>query len=168
MRRLTTLAAALCLVAPVVAAPGQTAAAQNTINVTWKCAPPNPMNSLPVADKPNHAYAIDQATCTTTKGEIGGVKEKDGSATEFMEVTGNTSKGHGIFVETLTNGDKIFYSYTLTGTTNNNVFQSGGNSWTITGGTGKFKGITGKGTCKGKGNPDGSADFDCTGTYAIK
>ena len=118
-------------------------------------------------DKAGHAYGIDQATCTATKGEIAGIKEKDGVATEFAEVTGNTSKGHGMFVETLANGDKMTVAYQSTGTMNNNQFVSGGNTWTATSGTGKVKGMTGKGTCKAKGNPDGTADFDCTGTYSI-
>jgi len=32
--------------------------------------------------------------------------KKDGAATEFAEKTGNASTGHGVFVETLANGDK--------------------------------------------------------------
>lgn len=118
-------------------------------------------------NRANHAYGIDQVTCTATKGEIAGIKEKDGVATEFAEATGNASKGHGIFVETLANGDKVTVVYQFTGTMNNNQFVSGSNTWTATGGAGKVKGMTGKGTCKAKGNPDGTADFDCTGTYSI-
>ena len=45
-------------------------------------------NSIEVGDQPNHAYAIDQIKCTSTKGEIGGVKEKEGTGTEFAEVVG--------------------------------------------------------------------------------
>ena len=47
------------------------------------------------------------------------------------------------------------------------MLESGSNKWTVTGGTGQFKGMKGSGTCKGKGNPDGSADFTCTGAYTL-
>ncbi len=147
---------------------GSTLSAQSPLKVTWNCAAANPVHQLPVSDQANHAYVIEQVHCTTTAGEIGGVKEKEGLAVEFVEATGNSSKGHGVFVETLANGDKITYTYTLTGMMANNMMQSGSNSWTAMSGTGKFQGITAKGTCTAKGKPDGSADFTCSGTYTLK
>lgn len=166
MRKLLLPAIAICFIAPVVIA--QTGAATpGTLNASWHCNAPSPAYNVPVPDAANHAYGIDQVTCTATKGEIAGIKEKDGIATEFAEVTGNASKGHGIFVETLANGDKVTVAYQATGTMNGAQFVSGSNTWAVTSGTGKVKGMTGKGTCKAKGNPDGTADFDCTGTYTI-
>lgn len=155
---------ALCVLVSAALIHAQTAGA-GKVDSQWKCAAPTAMHALPVGDAPDHAYVVQQGTCTAAKGEIAGVKEKDGTSTEFMEATGNDGKGHGIFVETLTSGDKIMYSYTFTGVSANKVFQSGSNKWTITGGTGKLKGLTGSGTCKGKGNSDGSAVYDCVGTY---
>jgi hypothetical protein len=166
MRKLLLPACVACLVAPVIAQTGASAPA-GAVNSSWHCKAPSPAYIVPVPDQANHAYGIDQIACAATKGEIAGVKEQDGIATEFAEVTGNTAKGHGVFVETLASGDKITIAYQSTGTMNNNQMQSGSNTWTVTSGTGKVKGITGKGTCKAKGNPDGTADFDCTGTYTI-
>lgn len=143
------------------------AAAPGKIDTQWVCAVPNPMNAIPVGDAPDHAFVVQQSKCTATKGEVGGVKEKDGVSTEFMEATGNNGKGHGIFVETLSNGDKIMYSYTFTGVSANGKPVSGSNKWTMSGGVGKFKGVSGSGTCTGKGNPDGSATYNCTGTYTM-
>jgi hypothetical protein len=137
------------------------------LNTQWKCAAPSPVHALPVGDMADHAYAVQQGKCTATKGEIAGVKDQDGASTEFAEVMGNNGKGHGVFVSTLANGDKITYDYTFTGVSSNNMLQSGSNKWTMTGGTGKFKGIKGSGTCSGKGGSDGSAVFDCVGTYTI-
>ena len=105
--------------------------------------------------------------CTATKGEIAGVKEKEGTGTEFAEVTGDTSKGHGVFVETLDNGDKAFVSYTFTGTSKNKLMVSGSNKWTFTGGTGMLKGVKGNWTCTAKGNGDGTANFECNGSYTL-
>jgi hypothetical protein len=138
------------------------------IDSSWHCSAPSPSYNIPFPGSTTHAYSIDQSTCAATKGEIAGVKEKDGVATEFNEVTGSVSKGHGVFIETLTSGDKVTVSYTSTATMGpNNQFVSGTNSWTLSGGTGKLKGITGKGTCKAKGNADGTADFTCTGPYTL-
>ena len=92
-----------------------------------------------------------------------GLKQTEGVPTEFVEATGASSKGHGIFVETMSTGDKIVYSYDFTGTSKNKVMDTGSNKFTVTSGTGRFKGMTGGGTCKAKGNPDGSAEFTCSG-----
>jgi hypothetical protein len=164
MRRLLLILAATCLAVSTPLA--QTPASGKTAS-SWKCAAPNPVHALPVGDEPNHMYVVEQVQCTATKGEIAGVKEKEGTGTEFAEVTGDTSKGHGVFVETLANGDKAFVSYTFTGTSKNNVMVSGSNKWTFTGGTGMLKGATGGGTCTAKGNGDGTANFECSGTYTL-
>jgi hypothetical protein len=173
MRRLLSISASLAVLASIAvyaqtgAKTAQAPASASKLTASWKCPPPNPMNSIPVGDDPGHAYVVDQGKCTATKGEIEGVKEAEGTATEFMEVKGSTGKGHGVFIESLANGDKITYSYDFTATMANNMPQGGSNKWTITGGTGKFKGIKGSGTCTGKGNPDGSANYDCAGTYTM-
>ena len=147
-----------------------TAFAQSSgkISTVWNCAAPNPSHALPVGDTPDHVYVVEQSKCTATSGEIAGLKQKEGTATEFLEGTSPTaSKGHGVFVETLSSGDKIFYSYDTTGTSKGGVLVSGSNKWTITEGTGKFKGVKGSGACTGKGNPDKTANFTCTGTYSL-
>jgi hypothetical protein len=164
MRRLLSVLAATCLAGSTTLA--QTPASGKTAS-SWKCSAPNPVNAVPVGDEPNHMYVVEQMKCTATKGEIAGVQEKEGTGTEFAEVTGDTSKGHGVFVETLANGDKAFVSYTFTGTSKNNKMVSGSNKWTFTGGTGMLKGAKGGGTCKAKGDPDGSATFECSGTYTL-
>ena len=164
MRTFQLFLAAACLaVSPATA---QTPASGKTAT-TWKCAAPSPVNALPVGDEPNHMYVVEQIKCTATKGEIAGVKEKEGTGTEFVDVTGDTSKGHGVFVETLDNGDKAFVSYTFTGTSKNKLMVSGSNKWTFTGGTGMLKGAKASGTCTAKASPDGGLTFECAGTYTL-
>ena len=164
MRRVLFVLAATCLAVPTTLA--QAPASGKTAS-SWTCAAPSPVNALPVGDEPNHMYVVEQVKCTATKGEIAGVKEKDGASTEFVEVTGDTSKGQGVFVETLANGDKAFVSYTFTGTSKNKLMVSGSNKWTFTGGTGMLKGIKGNGACTAKGNADGTANFECSGSYTL-
>ena len=160
MRKLVLLVCLVCLGATLALAQGKTA-------TEWKCGKPAMQHGLEVGDQPNHSYTIYQIKCTATKGEIAGVKEKEGTGTEFAEVTGDKASGHGIYVETMANGDKIHFTYQFTGTSKNGVMQSGSNKWQATEGTGKFKGIKASGTCTAKGNPDGSSAFSCSGTYSL-
>ena len=160
MRRFVFSICMVCLCASL-------ALAQGKVANEWKCPKSAMPHSLEVGDQPNHAYSISQTKCTAVKGEIAGIKEKEGTATDFVEVTGNNSSGHGIFVETLANGDKIHFTYTTTGTLKNGQMVSGSNKWQATGGTGKSKGIKASGACKGTGNPDGSVTWVCNGTYSL-
>ncbi len=143
------------------------ALAQGKVANGWTCGKPAMAQSIEVGDQPNHAYAIDQIKCTSTKGEIGGVKEKEGTGTEFAEVTGDKSSGHGIFVETMANGDTIHFTYKFTGTLKNGQLQAASDKWQATSGTGKFKGIKASGTCTGTGAAEGSTNWECSGTYSI-
>ncbi len=143
------------------------AMAQGKVDSQWNCAKPAVAHNLDAGDQPNHSYAISQTTCSAAKSEIGGVKEKEGTGTQFNEGTGNSSTWHGMFVVTLENGDKLHYSYKGTGTTKDGQFESGSNTWSIVGGTGKFQGAKGKGSCQGKGSADGSVVWDCTGSYKL-
>ncbi|MBV9623007.1 MAG: hypothetical protein JOZ14_03405 [Acidobacteria bacterium] len=141
------------------------ALAQRKSNVQWKCDKPAVQHEIDVGDNAGHAYVIEKINCTATKGEIAGVKIKSGTGTEFVDVKGDKATGHGEFVENMENGDKDYYRYEFTGTSNNGAFQSGSNKWSMTEGGGKMKGGQASGTCKAKGNADGSTSFDCLGTY---
>jgi hypothetical protein len=146
---------------------GQATPTSGQLASSWTCAAPNPMHAVPVGDAPDHVYVVEQAKCTATKGEVGGIAEKEGTATEFADVRGEKATGHGVFVETLANGDTLYLTYTFEGTSKDKVLQSGTNKWRLTNGTGKFKGAKGGGTCTGKGNADGSANYECRGTYTL-
>lgn len=160
MRKLVLLVGLMCLCASL-------AQAQGKIANGWACAKPAVVHSIEVGDQPGHAYSIDQSKCTSTKGEIAGVREKEGMGTAFAEVTGNSSQGHGVFVETMANGDKIHFTYQFTATMKDGQMQSASNKFQATSGTGKFKGIVASGTCTAKGSADGSVTWSCTGTYSI-
>ncbi len=160
MRKLVFAAVVVCLCASV-------ATAQGKIEAGWKCAKATAQHALDVGDQPNHAYSIDQFKCTATQGEIAGVKDKEGTGTEFMEANATGSSGHGIYVETMANGDKIRYTFTASSTSDKGMMKTATDKWTIASGTGKFKGLKGSGTCNGKGNADGSSDWTCTGTYTM-
>ena len=162
MRKSLFVLCLLCLIASVALAQS------NKVANSWTCPKPAVAHSLDVGDKPHHTYSIAQFKCTATKGEMGGVKDKEGAGTEFDDVSGTSVSGHGVFVETLANGDKLHFTYQTTSTTaKNGAMQSGQNKWEITEGTGKFKGAKGSGGCTGKAGANGAADWACNGSYTI-
>ena len=144
--------------------------AQEKATSQWNCGKASDAHSIDVGDKAGHTYAVTKTTCTATSGEVGGVKEKEGIGTQFNETMGNTTTWHGVFVVTAENGDKIHYHYSNSGkgVVKDGQFVSGGNKWTMMGGTGKFAKLKGEGTCTGKGDGAGGATWDCTGTYTMK
>ena len=160
MRKLFLVVCSVILFASVAAAQGKVAS-------QWKCPKPVGGLHLDVGDKPGHTSTLQQIKCSASKGEIAGVKEKEGVGTEFHDALDNADGFHGTFIETMANGDKIIYSYEGAATMKNNMMVAGYNNWTASSGTGKFKDIKASGTCKAKGNPDGSSVFDCTGTYSL-
>jgi len=160
MRKLWLALCAVCLLS-------YAGLAQVKSTVQWKCDKPSNQHSIDVGDKPGHAYAVDQINCTPTKGDIDGAKRKSGTGTEFIEVNGDKFTGHGEFIETMENGDKNLYTYQMTGTLKNGMLQTGSDKWSLREGAGKLKGAKASGTCKGSGNPDQSATWDCSGEYSM-
>jgi len=144
------------------------AAAQTKVSGTAQCGKPEAQHSIPVGDRPNHVFAISQAKCTWTKPlEIAGIQSKEGVSTIFAEIMGNTSREREFYVDTMANGDKGYVRVQSTGTVKDGVPQTGEGTWTYVGGTGKLKGIKGKGTVKGKYNPDGTSTWEVEGEYTL-
>jgi len=144
------------------------AAAQGKISTEWKCdAKPSEQHSISVPDHEGRSYTIAQGKCTAEKGTIGDVKEQEGTFTEFgdMNMASGTDLNHGVFVETLANGDKIFYDYHGSQAWKDGKMVSGMNKWRLAGGTGMYKEAKGEGGCKGTGSPDGSSTWNCEGSY---
>ncbi len=156
----------LCLCAVLLIA--SAASAQDKVDSQFKCDKPSVQHNIDVGDKPNHAYSIAHFSCTATKGEIGGIKEKDGAGVQFDEVTADSSRFHGYFLENMGNGDTIHYSYEGTATMKNGQFVSGTDKWKAIRGTGKFAGIKASGSCSGTGGADGGVVWSCDGTYTLK
>src|ERR1041385_4454261 len=144
------------------------ASAQTKRSFSGKCAKPDTMQSVPAGDVEGHMFMIQQGKCTVETGhEIGGLKSKEGAFSEHDEASGNHTKGWGVYVETLDNGDKIFYNYQGSGTTKDGALVVSNDKWQVSGGTGKMKGVKGTGGCKLTGNASGGADYACTGEYTI-
>jgi hypothetical protein len=143
------------------------ASAQTKRTFSGKCGKPENPQSIPVGDKDGHMFIVEQGKCETDKGEIGSAKSKDGAFSEHGEVMGNHIKVSGVYVETYDSGDKVFYSYQGASTTKDGALASGNNTWRISGGTGKMKGITGTGSCKLTPGEGGGLHYACNGEYTL-
>ena len=145
------------------------AMAKDKLVSQWNCAKPSEAHSIDVGDQANHSYAVSKVTCTSAKGEVGGVREQEGVGTQFNDTTGATTQWHGVFVVTMANGDKLHYSYANKGpgTMKDGQVQSASEKWSMVGGTGKFASAKGEGTCQAKGNADGTSIVDCEGAYTL-
>ena len=160
--RITLVFAGLMLVAAG-------ASAQTKITGTIQCAKPDPQNAVAVGDRPGHAFVVMKAKCTWTKPiELAGVQAKTGEDTVFAEANGAKSRDSGYDISTMANHDQFVVRFSgATTTDKNEAVQAETGTWSFVSGTGKLKGITGKGTYKGTGAADGSVNTAVEGVYQI-
>jgi hypothetical protein len=140
MRRSFIAAALLCFAAAA-------ASAQTKISGTIQCGKADPQHLVPVGDRPDHSLGVEQTKCTWSKPmEIEGAKSKDGVSTTTTDISGDTARERGFHVSTMDSGDKFFVWYQGAATTKDGALVGSKGTWGFTGGSGKLKGIKGKGT----------------------
>jgi len=134
---------------------GISAAAQTKISGTNHCAKPDPQNTVEVGDRPNHAFLVGQIKCAWTKPwKVAGIAGKEGVGT-FSGV------------DTMENGDKAYYRYQGTAVLKDGAPQTEEGTWSLVRGTGKLKGMTGKGSYKGTAGADGTMTYEVEGEYEL-
>ena len=143
---------------------GLSAQTKTSGTVTCKPDPPSP---VALTDKPNYSFAVGKAQCTWTKFEVAGLQSKDGISTDLDEISGDTTTVRGYHVATMTNGDTWVAKYQGSGKSKDGKPVSGSGTYSFTSGTGKLKGIKGKGTYKGTPNTDGSMTYQVDGEYSL-
>jgi hypothetical protein len=142
--------------------------AQTKITGTMQCGKADPAYAIPVGDRPDHAFTISKVKCTWTKAaEIAGTVNKDHEYTAFADVSGNRARNRSAAVGTMANGDKYFVVTQGTVALKEGVSQTAEGTWSYTGGTGKLKGIKGKGTYKGAFAADGTGTIEVEGEYEL-
>jgi hypothetical protein len=144
------------------------ALAQTKFSWTDTCGKADPQHMLPAGDRPDHSFGVEQLKCTATKPlEIGTDKAKEAVATDITDATGTRARFHGVYVLTMQSGDKAFAPYQGTATTSKDgkPIESHG-TFTFSGGSGKLKGLKGKGTftCKAAGE---GYTCDAEGEYQL-
>jgi hypothetical protein len=145
------------------------AAAQTKVSGTLSCAKPDPAYSIEVSDHAGHALALAKFACTWTKPvEVAGVASKDGTDVTTSDVHGTKDHTTGYHVSNMANGDKTFVRFSGIDTmTKDGKPVANEGTWSYIGGTGRFKGIKGKGTYKGKADANGNMVTEVVGEYTL-
>jgi len=140
--------------------------AQTKISGMLSCVKPDPMYSIPTDDGSGTVMNLVKIPCTWSKPiEMAGSTGKDGYSVAASEVHGGKTKDHGVHVGTMANGDKFYVHFQATGTVNADHSGASSGTWSFEGGTGKLKGLTGKGTYKTASKADGTSTTDVEGEY---
>lgn len=111
---------------------------------------------------------LEKGSCVwSTPIEIAGLKSTADSGADTVDVTGAKGLARGYSVMTMENGDKAFVRWQATDTSTKEGTVTGDGIWSYTGGTGKLKGLKGKGTLKFSSAPDGTSESQIEGTYSL-
>ena len=145
-----------------------TVTAQTRISGTLKCDKPEPAYQIEVGDRPGHIMALEKLSCTwATPIDMGGDKAKDASVVVSVDVTPTRSAASGAGVSTNESGDKAFTVIRDTTVIKNGKPEPTQGTWSYSGGTGKLKGIKGKGTYKTTLNEDRTSTVEVEGEYEL-
>jgi hypothetical protein len=157
----------LCL-AVLFAAFAGSAFAQTHISGAIKCSKPDVSQNVEVGDHPDHVLVVEKGSCTWgAPFEMAGVKSTAFAFAESVDLNGANVQIRGYTIMTMENGDKAYARYQGTGTLAKEGTHTDGGTWSYTGGTGKLKGLKGKGTYKGSGAADGTSELQLDGDYSL-
>lgn len=144
------------------------AGAQTKTSGTISCAKPDPMHTIDVGDRPGHSVSVSKAMCTWSKPlETGGAEAKEGYDVVYADAQGDKVRISGYHASTLSSGDKIYVRFQGVDTMKNGKPATSEGTWSYTGGTGKVKGIKGKGTYKGTPDASGNMVTEVEGEYTL-
>ena len=142
--------------------------ARTKISGTLTCAKPDPKYTVDIGDRPGHVFVLAKSACSWTRPmQIEGVDTKDSHDVNVVEVDGANSNSDGYDVSNMANGDKVFIRFSGTDRSTKDGKPLSTGTWRYIGGTGKFKGIMGKGTYKGTPDASGNYVSEVDGDYTL-
>jgi hypothetical protein len=149
-------------------------AAQNKQAGVGVCNPkPDTQQMVDVGDRAGHVVGVAKVSCTwTSPMEMAGLKSTGYTIAVLTDAGGKgplNSQDRGYVVMTMENGDKAFARFQGKGTVSLTGGEPGAGegTWSYTGGTGKLKGLTGKGTYKSATNKDHVEEDHIEGEWSI-
>jgi hypothetical protein len=143
-------------------------AAQTKVTGTQQCPKPEVVGTTEAGDKAGHTLTLEKNTCMwSTPLEMAGGKSKDGTSVAFGEMSSTRATSSGTYVGNMDNGDKFYVSFHDSAVVKDGRPQDVKGTWAYTGGTGKLKGLTGKGTYTVTLNENGGAVVGVEGEYAV-
>ena len=144
------------------------ALAQTPVSGTSKCPKSDVTHTVGVGDQPGHVLILEKGSCVwSAPMEMAGLKSKAFSGADTVDVTGAKGLSRGYSVITMENGDKAFVHWQATGTMTKEGTVTGDGTWSYASGTGKLKGLKGKGTFKFSTATDGTSESQIEGTYSL-
>ena len=144
------------------------ALAQNKISATGACGKADATHAIEAGDRAGHVLVVTQISCTwSTPMEMAGLKSKSYTVAASADSAGGTSQSRGYVVTVMDNGDKAYIRFQGTGTSKEGGAHSGEGTWSYTGGTGKLKGLKGKGTYKSSGATADATEDQVEGEYTL-
>ncbi len=144
------------------------ASAQTKITGDGACPKGQPPLKMDVGDRPGHSMSLNKSSCAWNRAfDMAGLKAKTYVGVGVSDSQADKSKYSGYVVITMDNGDKAFVSSSGTSTIAKDGSSISEGTWSYTGGTGKLRGLTGKGTFKSTGAADGSSTDHIDGDYAV-
>jgi len=144
------------------------AGAQKKVSGKQQCPKPEVVGTADAGDKAGHTLTLVRSTCTwATPLEMADEKSKDGISVAFAEMSSTRATNSGTYVGNMDNGDKFYVSFHDSAFVKDGKPQGIKGTWAYTGGTGKLKGITGKGTYTVTLSDDGSGVADVEGDYVL-
>jgi hypothetical protein len=144
------------------------AGAQRKVTGKQQCPKAEVIGTADAGDKAGHTLSLAKGTCTWgTPMEMAGGKSKDGTSVAFVETTSTRATSTGTYVGNMEDGDKFFVSFHDSAAVKGGKTEAAKGTWSYADGTGKLKGITGKGTYTVMQNDDGTSVVDVEGDYAV-
>ena len=140
---------------------------QTQVSGASKCGKPDASQPIEVGDQAGHMLNVEKGSCTwTVPLEMAGLKSTTYTVAEAIDVTGAKFQVRGYAVMAMDNGDKAYVRYQGAGTATDKA-GTGEGTWSYTGGTGKLKGLKGKGTYKTSGTSSGGLESKVEGEYTL-
>ncbi len=143
-----------------------TVAAQTKISAQQQCDKGDVVGTADPGDRAGHTMSLVKGSCTWgTPMEMEGGKSKTGTSVAFVDTNAVRITTNGTYAGTMEDGDKFFVSFHDSSPAKDGKPLGVKGTWMYTGGTGKLKGIKGKGTYTSKMNDDGTSVVDVEGEY---
>ena len=141
-------------------------AAQTKVAGKQYCPKPQSLATTEAGDEAGHRMTLEKSACTWLAPlEILAEKSKAGSFVAFSEASPTRAATNGTYVGTMENGDKFYIEFHWATLKDGHPERVKG-AWAFTGGTGKLKGITGKGTYTATENENGG-ETNMEGEYSL-
>ena len=144
-----------------------TLAGQTKVAGKQHCPKPQALATAEPGDEAGHTMTLEKSTCTwLIPFEMAGERATAGTFVAFSESSLHRAATHGTYVGSMENGDQFYIEFHWTNLKNGTPAETVKGYWAFTGGTGKLKGITGKGTYTATENENGG-EANMEGEYSV-